>query len=94
MRKDDRTKEERKTHRWLVTATDRFMSGWGQAEGGLSKCAWACTAETVDKVYKWVKSRPEMKHVRITSRPWYPKAKHVHIYVVRNGHRALQREEG
>ncbi len=89
MRVDDRTQEQRKTHTCLVTATDRFMSGWGDAAGGLSKCAWACKSEHADRVYNWVSNRKEMKYVNSTYGKWYPKAKHVHIYVVDEGHRAL-----
>ncbi len=91
-RADDRNDEQRLTHTWLVTATDRFMSGWGLCgNGGVSKCAWACEGKDVDKVFKWVDDRGEMKYVNVTSRPWYPRnAAHVHIYVVTEGHNALQ----
>lgn len=86
---DDRTPEEKKSHRTLITATDRFLSGWGGAAGGASKCAWACRPEHVYAVYNWVRSRPEMKYVNITRRRWSPKAAHVHIYVVNSEHPAL-----
>ncbi len=91
MRVDDRTTEQRKTHTWLVTATDRFMSGWGLCtDGGVSKCAWACKPEHVDKVHRWVSDRGEMRYVNVTNRPWYPQATHVHIYVVDEGHTSLE----
>jgi hypothetical protein len=82
MRQDDRTPEQKKTHQWLVTATDRFLSGWGLAKGGLSKCAFACRDynEAMD-AYKWITKRGDMKYVNINTGKWYPKAKHVHIYV-------------
>jgi len=90
MREDDRTEEQLKTHTILVTATDRFLSGWGHAHGGVSKCAWACASRDVaDRVFKWVSSRAEMKYVNMTDRPWRPKAAHVHIYVVDENHPAL-----
>lgn len=90
MRQDDRTKEQKKTHRWLVTATDKFMSGWGGAAGGASKCAWACeTMDDAKKLYQWVKSRKEMRHVNVTNRKWYPRAAHVHIYVADQNHPAF-----
>ena len=90
-RKDDRTNEQMITHRYLVTATDKFMSGWGGATGGASKCAWACsTKEHQIKLYDWVKSRSEMKYVNIHFDKWYPKAAHVHIYVVEDNHPALK----
>lgn len=82
IRKDDRTDEQKKSHVWLVTATDRFMSGWGEAKGGLSKCAWACqTLDEAERVLSWVKDRNDMKYVNIHKGPWYPRAAHVHIYV-------------
>jgi hypothetical protein len=89
IRQDDRTKAEKATHNWLVTATDNFMSGWGQAKNGLSKCAWACKWEDLDKVEKWVRNRSEMKYVNVVNGKWYPRnAAHVHIYVVHEGHPA------
>ena len=89
-RVDDRTPEQMKTHTYLVTATDRFMSGWGGASGGASKCAWACDSlDKAQKLFDWVSSRSEMKYVNITSNNWYPKAAHVHIYVVDDSHPAL-----
>lgn len=85
-RNDRRTPEQMKTHRWLVTATDRFMSGWGGASGGASKCAWACeTLQEARECFERIKARDEMKYVNITNRPWYPRASHVSIYVNKEG---------
>jgi hypothetical protein len=86
IRKDRRTPEQQKTHRWLVTATNRFLSGWGLAHGGLSKCAWACrTHEQALAKYDEIKKRGDMKYVRIINGDWYPRnAVHVSIYVVAN----------
>ena len=89
---DDRTEEQLKTHTYLVTATDRCLSGWGGASGGLSKCAWACTKATVDSVYQWVNSRSDMKCVKIRGPHdcvWRPKCAHLAIYAVEDGHPAL-----
>lgn len=84
IRNDRRTDEQKKTHRWLVTATDRFMSGWGQAEGGASKCAWACqTLAEARECAERIRARGDMRYVNITNNPWYPKAAHVSIYVNR-----------
>jgi hypothetical protein len=94
MREDDRTAEQKKTHTFLVTATDRFMSGWGGAAGGASKCAWACdTKEKMWKLLDWVQSREEMKYVnyRLDDK-WYPNAAHVHIYVAGDNHPALKED--
>lgn len=88
---DDRTEEQKRTHNVLITATDTFMSGWGHAKGGKSKCAWACTPDHWEKVYNWVESRPEMKYVNVTTKQWRPRnAKHVHIYVVGENHPSLK----
>ena len=86
---DDRTPEQMLTHTWLITATDKFLSGWGQAKGGKSKCAWACTPQDAAKVLQWVESRDDMKYVNATNGKWRPRAAHVHIYVVTEGHPAL-----
>ena len=88
---DDRTNEQKRTHNVLITATDRFLSGWGQAKWGLSKCAWACKRENYEKVLKWVNSRDDMKYVNVNfSGKWYPRAEHIHIYVVEQDHPALR----
>ena len=89
-RVDDRTPEQRTTHNWLITATDRFMSGWGGARGGASKVAWACKPEHAGHVLDWVQSRSDMKYVNSTTGKWYPRAAHVHIYVVDDEHPALE----
>ena len=90
-RADDRTPNQKKTHTWLVTATDKALSGWGRARGGMSKCAWSCRPEHVDAVLDWVKARGDMSYINCTSNPWYPRnAAHVHIYVVKDDHPALR----
>lgn len=92
---DDRTTEQKFTHRWLVIGTDSFLSGWGKAEGGQSYEAWAYKPINRDKVLRWVKARSDMKRVReavdnggnLRYRPSGPG--HCHIYVVDDGHPAL-----
>jgi len=92
---DDRSEEQKRTHTILITATDSFMSGWGEATNGFSKCAWACRPDQDwKKVYDWVKSRSDMKHVKVRFKPWNPVigfmlTQHVHIYVVDDNHPAL-----
>lgn len=92
---DDRTPEQRKTHRYLVIMTDRFLSGWGQAAGGASVAAWACeTTRDRDRVHAWVSSRGDALRVRTTydanGRRYRPRnAAHFHVYVVGPDHRAL-----
>lgn len=90
IKKDDRTEDQRRTHRWGVVAKDKFMSGWGGAHGGASRCAWACHPDVnIDRVYNWVKSRSEMRCVNIVDLSTYrPPAEtaHFHIYVADTNH--------
>lgn len=92
IRKDDRTPEQVKTHRWAVVALDRFMSGWGGAADGTSRCAWAVPDEwlsdgSIEAVERWVRGRSEMKYVNIVELAGYrPRAAHFHIYVCDDSH--------
>lgn len=94
--KDDRTPEQRATHRILIVGTDRFMSGWGGAQGGASVAAWACTPDTADTVERWVRSRSDMQRVRVVvdtpARRYRPRGNvaHLHVYVVGENHTALR----
>ena len=87
---DDRTEDQRKTHRFAVMATDKFMSGWGHASGGSSVCGWACAPDVnTDRMWNWVKSRREMRRVRVVCLDNYrPKGNvaHCHIYVANEDH--------
>lgn len=87
---DDRTEEQKRTH-IIVMATDKFMSGWGKAKNGTSYAGWACLPEYASEVERWVRSRPEMKRVRIVRGDYRPPSKkgHCHIYVVKDNHPAL-----
>jgi hypothetical protein len=86
---DDRTDAQKQTHTWIVAGTDRFMSGWGRAEGGTSYAAWACKPEHRREVLNWVESRGDMLRVREVSPDWRPRGKgHTHIYVVTEKHPA------
>ena len=95
IRKDDRTPEQQMTHTLLVVGTDRCLSSWGEATGGTSIAAWACTIDNLDAVDAWVRSRKDMKSVRLTTdsprQRYYPgkTCAHLHIYVVESGHPAL-----
>lgn len=91
-KQDDRTAEQRKTHRWGVVAKDKFMSGWGGASGGASRCAWACGPDVdLNRVERWVRRRDEMRYINVvdlnTYRPPSGTA-HFHIYVCDAGHPA------
>ena len=53
---DDRTPEQKKTHVWAVVARDKFLSGWGGARHGASRCAWAISdVNLIDDLEKWVR---------------------------------------
>jgi len=93
-REDDRTDEQKRTHTVLIVGTDRWMSGWGGAEGGTSLAAWACRSEDEYSVDRWVRSRGDMSRVRLAidapGRPYRPKCAHLRIYVADEGHPALR----
>lgn len=96
IRVDDRTKEQRKTHVWAVVARDRFMSGWGGAAGGSSRCAWAVPSDdsvNIDRVERWVRSRSEMQYVNVVKLTTYRPPRgtaHFHVYVVDADHPAAR----
>ena len=87
---DDRSDEQRKTHRQLIGGKDSFMSGWGQAPND-SYAYWACRLEDAEKVAAWVQSRSDIKYfaVRLDSYPRRGRGTHTHVYVVTPGHPAL-----
>lgn len=88
---DDRTPEEKKTHSIIVVGTDSFLSGWGEAKGGVSYAGWACTSEQYTRVLEWVYNRSDMKRVRVVENSWRPKGVgHAHIYVVHDNHPSLR----
>lgn len=86
IRVDDRTPEQRKTHRWGVVMRDKFMSGWGGAQGGYSRAAWAVGPDVnIDRVERWVRSRSDAQYVSVVDLNTYrcPRGTaHFHIYVV------------
>jgi hypothetical protein len=89
---DDRTSEQRQSHRWGVVMRDKFMSGWGEASGGVSRCAWACgPGVNIERVRAWVESRGDSAYVNVVDLHTYrPRnTKHFHIYVCDAGHPAL-----
>ena len=93
--RDDRTADEMLTHDTIVLGTDSFMSGWGEcANGGVSYAGWACRVDDVDTVERWVRSRSDMKRVRIVDGNYRPSSRikgDCHIYVVNEGHASLSR---
>ncbi|MCK5600374.1 hypothetical protein KAR91_00790 [Candidatus Pacearchaeota archaeon] len=63
-----------------VSMTDRFMSGWGHAEGKINKLVISCdTYSEAVIVAENARSRSEMKYVNIRlTKPYYPE----HSYLV------------
>lgn len=90
--RDDRDPRQTLTHRLAVVATDSFLSGWGEAAGGVSYAGWAFKDGDQAKVERWVRARGEMKRVRIVILTNYrPRGiGHCYIYVVDREHPALQ----
>ncbi len=84
--KDDRTESQKDSHYMLVVGTDKFLSGWGRATGGMSYAAWACGYNELKRVRAWVASRGDMLRVRtVYARGYSPDCAHLHIYVAREG---------
>jgi hypothetical protein len=79
---DDRTAEQRLTHTVFVRGMDKFMSGWGGAEGGTSVAAWACRPENLSTVEARIRSRGDLSRITVTRRiRAAPGCAHIHIYV-------------
>ena len=58
---------------WYVTMTDKFMSGWGMAEGKTNKLIIECeTYEEAQVIERNARKRSEMRYVNITrTKPRY-----------------------
>ena len=63
---------------YYVTATDKFLSGWGPAKGKTNKFVLPCeTYEEAEYVESKLLNRKEMKYVTIrTSRPYYNQSRY------------------
>jgi hypothetical protein len=85
---DDRTEEQKQTHRGIVLMTDRFMSGWGAAEGGPSYAGWAFKDGEYADVVSWVERRTDAMRVRVVYGNYRPPSGpgHCHIYVYNHEH--------
>ncbi len=80
MTNDKRTDEQRESTQYYVNATDRFMSGWGKAEGGLSYFCIACDTHAQEDLAEiWLDSRHEMKRIFVASTPRKRKGCHTSI---------------
>ncbi|MEE8465776.1 MAG: hypothetical protein V3S68_04810 [Dehalococcoidia bacterium] len=82
---DERSEDQKLTHRLAVVGTDRFLSGWGKAEGGASYAAWSFTDGEEASCLAQISSRPDMMRVRVVTLAGYRAAgaKHLHIYIYR-----------
>ncbi len=82
---DDRTTEQRQTHREIVLMTDRHLSGWGMAEGGPSYAGWAFEDGDLSRVLGEVAARSDAMRVRVVGGDYRPPSGpgHCHIYVWR-----------
>lgn len=58
---------------FYVTMTDKFMSGWGMAQGKTNKMIVQCrTIDQAEQVERAAQRRPEMRYVNIrTTKPRY-----------------------
>jgi len=81
--KDERTEELKRAPHLIVMGTDKVLSGWGGAKGGPSFAGWACRPEEQAECERWVRSRSDMKRVRIVWSDYRPPSGpgHCHIYV-------------
>ena len=82
---DDRAEAEKDVTIGFVVATDKFMSGWGQARSGRSIVARPVRdTEECDRVMRLFEDRDEFKRVRYASgREYKPRLRsgdHLHIY--------------
>ena len=84
-----------KTHTTIVLMTDTFMSGWGEARGGVGYAGWACNPTDAERVERWVRSRSDARNVRRVRKDYRPSSRtvgHCHIYVVGPNHPAINEE--
>ena len=86
---DDRTPEQKLTHREIVMMTDRFMSGWGMAGDGPSYAGWAFKDGHLNQVLGEVAARSDAMRVRVVGGDYRPPSGpgHCHIYVWRKNGR-------
>ena len=61
-------------NKFYVTMTDKFLSGWGMANGKINKLVISCASQKeANIVYDNAVNRGEMKYVNIVmKKPYYP----------------------
>jgi len=59
--------------KYYVTMTDKFMSGWGAAQGKINKLIIECeTWQQAEQIERAAHSRPEMRYINVrTTKPYY-----------------------
>lgn len=64
---------------FYVTMTDKFLSGWGRAEGKINKFVVSCdTYEQAETIERNAHKRKEMKYINITTKkPSYPSNRYI-----------------
>jgi hypothetical protein len=64
---------------YYVTMTDKFMSGWGQAQNLTNKYRVACdTYEQAEQIERAAQDRDEMKYINIsTNKRSYPSSRYL-----------------
>ncbi len=89
--KDDRTPEEVTNTIGFVIATDKYMSGWGDAKGKSVVAVPFTSEQDKEKILNRMNLRNEMKRVRITyGKQYKPNLRqddHLHIYNTINSFR-------
>ena len=61
--------------KYYVTMTDKFLSGWGMAQGKINKLVLTCDSyDEAITVFGYAEKRKDMRHINITSKkPCYNK---------------------
>ena len=89
--KDERTPEEVKITQGFVIATDKFMSGWGQAQGKSVIAVPFKDDQDMNTILSRVERRNEMKRIRIVYgseyKPRLSANDHLHIYDIHKSFR-------
>ena len=69
---------KKKETMYYVTMTDKFMSGWGMADGKINKLIFECDSlDDVTTVMENARHRTEMKYINWTDKkPYYNKQKY------------------
>jgi len=76
---------------FIVYATDKFMSGWGEARNGKSKCGWIVSRSNRHKMLEWVRERDEMIYVNWSRLETFRPRNFAHFsyYLANNTHPAF-----